>query len=118
MAHDLHRLDARRGHSLLPSDEELEKIPHLYATEHTYLDDKVVWLRFFAGPADWYLMELDREEALAFGWVDLGDPQNAELGYFSLQELADLEARTRQGFTVVVERDLYWEPMTFGGLGL
>ena len=34
------------------------------------------------------------------GFANLGDPQNAELGYISIQELIDCN----------VELDLYWEP--------
>ncbi len=35
----------------------------------------------------WLVTEYDPVEHMAFGWACLNDPQNAELGYFSLHEL-------------------------------
>ena len=104
--------DRLRGHSLLPAD--LSTLPPLYSTENLRLDETVVHLHFFCAPAcDWLLMEYDPQEELAFGWACLNDTQNAELGYFSLRELADLLVRTRDGVPVVVERDLHWTPRPF-----
>lgn len=95
----------------------LAAIPPLYATEKTPLADKVVHLHYFVGSCDWFVMELDREELrIAFGWVDLGDPQNAELGYFDLEELAQVEVQHPSGLVLRVERDLHWQPVRFGDL--
>lgn len=35
----------------------------------------------------WLVSEYNPVDNLAFGWVCLADPQNSELGYFSLREL-------------------------------
>ena len=43
-----------------------------------------------------------------FGWATLGDPQNAELGYFSLDELESVRGR----FGLKIERDLHWDDTT------
>lgn len=105
--------DALRGHTFLPPLEERATVPPLYATEHTPLGEKVVHLHYFVGACDWLVMELDPLNNTAFGWVDLGDPASAELGYFSLDELASIAAPHPSGSFVIVERDLYWEPVTF-----
>ena len=57
-------------------------------------------------PCDWYVAELDDESWEAFGYANLGDPQNAAWGYSSLPELEGVVVAP--GF--VVERDLLWGP--------
>ncbi len=42
-----------------PSKERLSRIPKLYATEHSPLKDKIVYLHFFIGGCDWYIAEFD-----------------------------------------------------------
>lgn len=106
--------DRLRGHAFMPPEGELAAVSALYATEATPLEDKVVWLHYFAGPCDWWVMEYDPDSGVAFGWADLGDPKNAELGYMSLDDLCGLVATTGQGLPLVVERDLGWEPCAFG----
>lgn len=116
--------DHQRGHSLLPPPTELVDVPPLYATERTEAADKVVRLHLFVGSCDWWLVELDPDEGLAFGFACLGVPQDAEWGYVSLAELAALRVNTRVvmrsemgddwsprafGLPAVVERDLWWE---------
>jgi hypothetical protein len=44
------------------------------------------------------------DDVIAFGWVDLGDPEFAELGYISLRELAEV----RCAFGLRIERDTYF----------
>lgn len=106
--------DRLRGHAFLPDEGELRRVPPLYATERTPLAEKTVWLRYFAGAGcEWLVMEYDPAEGIAFGWADLGDPQNAELGYFSLVELRGFLVRRPDGLPVVVERDLHWEAVRF-----
>lgn len=46
-----------------------------------------VHAHYFIGSMDWLVTEYDPEEDIAFGWANLGDPQNAELGYTNLAEL-------------------------------
>ena len=69
--------------------------------------DAIVQLHYFYRGCDWYITERDTGDGSdddsqhqAFGYANLGDPQNAEFGYISLPEL----------FESAVELDLYWEP--------
>lgn len=94
----------RRGHSFLPDDTSAWK--PLYATEEVVAGDKVIEAHFFVGAANWYLVEFNPVENLAFGYADLGDPSSAEWGYFSLDELEQLDVHR----LFIVERDLQWTP--------
>ena len=38
-----------------PSKERLAKIPRLYETENTRLQDKLIHLHFFIGACDWFI---------------------------------------------------------------
>ena len=67
-------------------------------------------MHFFLGSCDWYAAEYGAKDHLFFGYANLGDPINAEWGYFGLDEL--LEVKTRQGFEV--DRDLQWRPTKAG----
>ena len=89
-----------------PSDKQLDKIPAMYATEKIPLKDKIVHMHFFIGGSDWYATEYSKEDRLFFGYAILNnDEQNAEWGYFSLDELADIKL----GF-VEIDRDRCWTP--------
>lgn len=69
---------------------------------------KVAVAHFFCAAMDWYLVELDRDGQLGFGYVlNRSDPHGSEWGYFSITELADLLVLTKGG-PVYVERDLHW----------
>jgi hypothetical protein len=69
-------------------------------------DDATVWLHYFKGGCDWYISEKDigtpdePGQHQAFGFANLGDAQNAELGYISIVELL------QNG----VELDLHFNP--------
>lgn len=65
-------------------------------------EDAMVYLHYFVGSQDWYIMEKDTESVQhqAFGFADLS--YGGELGYISIHELT----------TYNVELDLYWEPKT------
>ena len=70
-------------------------------------DKAIVHLRYFIGNFDFWITERDMgdgsadlQQHQAFGFVNLGDPDNAELGYISLPEL----------FASNVELDLNWAP--------
>ena len=74
-------------------------------------DKAVAHLHYFMGNFDFWITErdvgdgtADLRQHQAFGFVNLGDPDNAELGYISLPEL----------FASNVELDLYWVPKTLG----
>ena len=102
-----------RGHDWLPGEDSLAGVPRLYATDGQPFDNKIVHLHYFVGACDWYIAELDAEHRVAFGYANLGDPQNAEWGYIDLNELRDLLASTPQGLPLVVERDLHWTSRPF-----
>lgn len=106
-------IDLIRGHSLIPSGAVVRSWPKLYATEKLPMRDKVIHAHFFVGACDWWLAEYCAE-TLAFGYVNLGDPQCAEWGYFDLAELAALSVEHPAGFPLVVERDLHWTSKSFG----
>jgi hypothetical protein len=91
-----------------PTKNQLAKIPMLYSTEKTPLQDKIIYMHFFLGGSDWYIAEFDSVDLL-WGYAILnGDLQNAEWGYISLQELKNIKVRGME-----VERDRYWKPVKF-----
>lgn len=102
-------IDKLRGHDFFPSEEDLNAIPNLYATEEVPVKDKIVHLHYFVGSCDWWIVELGEHRGLAFGYANLGDPYSAEWGYISMNELRGIYVRTA-GLPVVVERDLFWVP--------
>jgi hypothetical protein len=74
-------------------------------------DEAIVSLHYFTGSCDWFITEKDKgtdeeraadtvEQQQAFGYANLGDPNNAELGYISIVELIANGA----------ELDLYFAP--------
>jgi hypothetical protein len=87
-----------------PDQNMLDTIPRLYATESTPLSDKLIYLHFFIGGCDWFVVEFDGDD-LFFGYAILnGDIQNAEWGYISFSELKNIKA----GFAEI-DCDLHWE---------
>ena len=86
----------------------IETMPKTYETDGQG-DDAVVHLHYFMGSIDAWITEKDAgvegdpdlTQSQAFGKIRLSrDPQGAELGYISIQELIDNR----------VELDLYWTP--------
>lgn len=106
--------DRIRGHDFLPSEETLASVPRLYATEDTPFEEKTVWLHYFVGACDWWICELGEDRRIAFGFVNMGDRQNAEWGYTDLVELRKVAVPHSSGLVLVVERDLLWKPTRFG----
>lgn len=75
----------------IPTQERLEKIPKLYETEKIPLKEKDVYLHFFIGGCDWYIVEYDKKNEIFFGYAIInGDFMNAEWGYISFIELRNL----------------------------
>ncbi len=117
-AEEAHKRERLRGHDFWPTPKELARLPRLYATESVPLGERVIWLHYFAGACNWWLVEYDPAERRAFGYVCLGDPTCAEWGYVSLDELEAIHTSGRwltvdQGLAhvlppTVVERDLWW----------
>ena len=89
-----------------PGEEELSKLPGLYATEGVSLRRKTVHTHFFVAGCDWYAAEYDPAKRIFFGFAVLNnDLEHAEWGYFSLDELRSLKVGPFE-----VEYDLYWKP--------
>ena len=90
-----------------PSKAELSKVPKLYETENIKSSDKLIFFHFFISGTDWYIAEYESKDDLFFGFTILNnDYQNAEWGYFSLDELHDVRVRG----VLEVDRDLCWVP--------
>lgn len=102
-------LRRRRGHDFYPPLEERAAMPVLYATEKIPADEKTVRLHYFIGGSDWWIVEVDWSEGLAFGFCDLGHG-GGEWGYVSLTEL---EAIAVGPYQQPVERDLHFDPAPF-----
>lgn len=87
----------------LLTEELIQQFPKLYTTDHLPPDKVRIIAKFFypRSAATWYATEYDPENRLFFGYVNLGDPQCAELGYFSLDELEDFKDSLGLG----IERD-------------
>ena len=89
-----------------PSVEELLKVPKFYSTEEVPLKEKMIYMHFFIGGCDWYAAEYDPESQTFFGFAILNnDYDNAEWGYFSLEELCSVKVDF-----VEVDRDLHFTP--------
>jgi len=77
-------------------------------------DDAIVYLHYFKGGSDWYIIEKDAggpddeipgQQTQAFGYAILNeDKDNAEMGYINIDELV------KAG----VEIDLHWTPKKLG----
>jgi len=93
---------------LTPLQHQVEAIPEMRATEEIPLNEKTLQAHFFMGRSDWYIVEWDRAENLAFGYTILnGDDQNAEWGYIPIGELVRAAA---------MQLDFFWEPVRFKNL--
>jgi hypothetical protein len=88
----------------VPSKKILDNIPRLYETEEIPLADKIIHMHFFIGGCDWFVAEFDSEDLIFWGFVNLNDVQNAEWGYFGLQDLKSYNIRG-----VEIDFDLYWK---------
>ena len=99
-----------RRHKLM-TKEIGDTIPALYANEDIDDSDSVLAPAKLFSPYNgwrWYVTEWNRETGLCFGLVEGFEK---ELGYFSLDELAEA---TVFGGVPAVERDLHWKPKTLG----
>ena len=90
-----------------PNQQDLSGLPVLYETDEIDCADKIIRLHFFIGGCDWYIVEFDGKDTF-FGFANLNDPQNAEWGYISLNELAAIDLHGLE-----VDRDLHWQPKRF-----
>ena len=99
-----------REHALM-TKELGDTIPAIYANKDAEsYDDVLAPAKLFSPFSNWtwYVTEMDPETGECFGLVQGFE---TELGYFSLDELAEA---TVFGGVPAVERDLYWQPKTIG----
>ena len=74
----------------IPTKERLAKIPKIYETAKTPLQDKIIHLHFFIGVSDWFICEFDGDNFMWGFCILNNDLQNSEWGYISFQELKDI----------------------------
>ena len=91
----------------VPSQERLSQIPKLYETEHTPLQEKLVYLHFFVAGCDWWVCEYDGSDTF-WGYIILNkNLAFAEWGYFNFTELRRLKA---YGWLEIdCETDQFWK---------
>jgi len=86
--------------------KELEKQFNDLTNYNAPTDEKMVIARFFnpMGAGTWYATEYDAEQKLFFGYVSLFNDYNNEWGYFSLDELENIQLPFGMG----IERDRFF----------
>lgn len=85
------------------------------------LKDPFVLAHYFVGNCDWWALEYNPKIRTFFGYVCLGDPEMAELGYFYLDEMEKITVPVtinivshgqcpaqKRTVGLSIERDLYW----------
>jgi len=91
----------------VPSKKRLAKIPRLYETEHTPLQDKLIYLHFFIAGCDWFISEYDGDD-IFWGFAILNnDLEMAEWGYISFRELKSIKINGRMEIDCELEE--YWK---------
>jgi DUF2958 family protein len=97
------------GHMQLLTEGLRKKLPALYSQENEA--DPMVYIKYFdpVGSWTWYVTEGEQrgEDFLFFGFV-VGI--EAELGYFSLNELEKAKSGVTGLRALPIERDLYFTP--------
>jgi hypothetical protein len=88
----------------LLTEEIRKRLPPLYATEETPLEEKIAQVKFFTPDSSWtwYAVEFDGED-IFWGWVQGFEE---EFGTFSLSELQSVRGK----LGLPVERDKFFEP--------
>jgi hypothetical protein len=84
----------------------INQIPTCDETAEMGIDEQFVYAKLFnpCGSQTWYITSYDPEYNEAFGFVNLGDPQMAELGYIPMGELESIQLP----FGLKIERDLHF----------
>jgi hypothetical protein len=85
-------------------EEVFNAIPKTHETDETETEEKTVYLHYFAGSMDFYIVEQDCEEEQlqAFGYVQNGDC--SEWDYINIEELKSID---------LVSLDLFFTPKKF-----
>ena len=83
----------------------VDSMPGPYGQEEVDTDDKIVYLHYFYGACDWYIVEKDSSDIQyqMYCYANLGDDMCAEWGYVGMPELSDNK----------VELDFFWTPRKF-----
>ena len=79
-----------------------------YTGDKTPNEITVIAKLFGGGACSWYLYEYNSEEKMFMAFVTLGDPEMAECGNVSQEEL---ESVRFPPFGLGIERDKYFKPM-------
>ena len=94
----------------LLTKEIMKRLPILGETSATPLKDKIALVKFFdpCGAYTFWIVEGEEEDGdtTLWGYVTFGDPDCAEFGYSSLNEISAVKNR----FGLGIERDLHWSP--------
>jgi hypothetical protein len=87
----------------------IQQMPTLDESSDKSIDEQFVYVKLFnpCGAGTWYITSYSEEDNLAFGFVNLGDAEMAELGYISIEELETL----RLPLGMKIERDLWFDKM-------
>ncbi len=88
-----------------PTKKDFANMPAMASNENTKLADIIIVGHFFVASCDWYIAEYNPKEQLFFGYVNLGNDELSEWGYFSYKELQSLKV---SGF-MEVDFDKYWD---------
>jgi hypothetical protein len=89
--------------------EILRRLPRLEETAELPIEKQTVQVKLFGGAAcSWYITSYNPDTNEAFGFVNLGDYINAELGMIDMNELLAIRFPP---FGLHIERDLYFKPM-------
>jgi hypothetical protein len=108
----------RRGHDFYPPRSV--HIPTLGSSPDVPLSELRVSAHYFGPSQDWWVVELDRETGLAFGFADLGLGQGCgEWGNFFLPEIEALRMNLSINGVImegvlVIERDCHWSARRAG----
>lgn len=86
----------------------LDRLQPLEEKEHFDMGKIKVPLKLFnpLGSQTWYIFQYDQEKELAYGLIDLGNHEEAELGYIDIKELKQMELPLGLG----IDRDINWDP--------
>ncbi|AXG68202.1 hypothetical protein KORDIASMS9_00392 [Kordia sp. SMS9] len=88
-------------------EKQLEEIPKKSQGES--IEKSSVHAHYYHGNTDWYIVDIVEENNLLFGYIILnGNTQDAEAGYFSIDELTE-ERNARIGF---IELDFHFKKDT------
>jgi hypothetical protein len=116
MHNQMKNADSNRGHRFIGT----EKVPALYATENTNINDKQIAVHYFTGDLDWYVFEYDPTTGTAFALTSNRLTGVEDFGYVNLFDLGRTTIKARVGiaggwetvFEMLIERDCYWTPCT------